>query len=156
MSDLKNIDGQKYRGGLSVYACQSDTTNETLLRMAKSSGIITQERYDELLNVQKSTKAVLDTEELGVILETYFGFNGGEYETHEIVGAQKTRFGKVLAGELRYTGEERTDKAWCNTGLASREACEKNRYGSVVTMEERGGVGELSLDDISRGSSNDW
>lgn len=156
MSDLKNIDGEKYRGGISVYACQSDTTHPTVLMLAKNTKRLTEERFEELTNVPKGTKPLLDSEELRVILETYFGFNKGAYEEHECHAIQKTRMGKTVAGEMRYTGEERTDKDWCSTGLASIEAVEKNKYGSVVTMEVRQGVGELSLDDVVRGSRDDY
>lgn len=147
MSKLKNSDGSKYRGGISVYACQSDTTNPRILMLASSVGIITRERFEELTNVPKGTKSLLDNEELSAILETYFGFRDGVYETHEIE-IQKTRFGKTVAGDLRYTGEERTDKEWCNSALSSVEAREKNKYGSVVTMDVVDGVGELNIDDL--------
>ena len=156
MSDLKNIDGEKYRGGIAVYACQSDTTHPKVLMLAKNTGLVTPERYEELTNVPKGTKPLLDSSELCVILETYFGFNKGDYEEHEIPSTQKTRMGRIVAGELRYTGEERTDKAWCATGLASREAVEKNKYGSVVTMEVVHGVSELSIDDMVKGSMDDY
>lgn len=155
MSDLKNTDGVKYRSAISVYACQSDTTNPKVLSLAQMAGIISQDRFNEILNVPKGTKPKLDSEELRVILETYFGFYKGIFEEHEIE-IQKNRFGKAVAGDIRYTGEERTDKSWCATGLASREAIEKNKYGSVVTMEVKNGVSELCLDDISRGSSDDY
>jgi hypothetical protein len=147
MSQLKNTDGNKYRGRLSVYACQSDTTHPVVLDLAKKSGMITEERVKEILDVQKGTKSILDNSELSVILESFFGFEGGMFESHEIEGVQKTRTGKSLAGEVRYTGEERTDKAWCSTALASPEAKEKSVYGSIVTMEEHQGYGELSIID---------
>lgn len=155
MSELKNIDGEKYRGGISVYACQSDTTHPTVLMLAKNAKLISEARYGELTNLPKGTKPLLDIEELGVILETYFGFNKGQYEEHEIE-VQKSRMGKAVAGEIRYTGEERTDKTWCNSLLCSKEAREKSKYGSVVTMEVRQGVGELNIDDIVKGSNQDY
>lgn len=157
MSELKNSDGVKYRGGISVYACQSDTTNPKVLMLAKNTNIISEERFNELVSLPKGTKALLDSEELRVILETYFGFWKGMYEEHEIE-VQKNRFGKVVAGDIRYVGEERTDKAWCNTMLCSVEAREKSKYGSVVTMEEVGGVAELNVEDMvrSRSGSDDY
>ena len=155
MSKLKNIDGEKYRGCISVYACQSDTTHPTVLMLAKGAGLINEDRYTELTNVPKGTKPVLDSEELCGILSTYFGFNGGKYEEHEI-NIQKNRMGKKVGGEIRYTGEERTDKAWCESMLSSREAREKSKYGSVVTMDVRDGVGELSVDDMVKGSGEDY
>ena len=155
MSELKNTDGEKYRGAVSVYACQSDTTHPVVLGLALKVGLITPERFEELSNVPKGTKPLLDNSELCDILETYFGFTRGQFEQHE-VDLQKTRSGRVVAGEYRYTGEERTDKDWCSTGLASREAVEKGKYGSVVTMEVSSGVSELCLDDVTRGSSEDY
>ena len=56
MSDLKNTDGDKYRGALSVYACQSDTTHPVVLDLAVKTGKITKERYQELTNVPKALK----------------------------------------------------------------------------------------------------
>ena len=155
MGELKNIDGEKYRRGISVYACQSDTTHPTVLMLAKNAGLITEQRYVELTSLPKGTKPVLDNDELCVILETYFGFNKGHYEEHEIE-VQKNRMGKAVAGEIRYIGEERTDKTWCDSLLCSREAREKSKYGSVVTMEVRQGVGELNIDDIVKGSNQDY
>ena len=155
MSDLKNTDGDKYRGAISVYACQSDTTHPVVLDLAVKTGKITKERYQELTNVPKGTKPLLDNSELCDILEDYFGFKNGQFEQHECQ-LQKNRRGVTVAGEYRYTGEERTDDDWCSTGLASREAVEKGKYGSVVTMEVRSGVSELCLDDMPRGGSDDY
>lgn len=151
----KNVDGSKYRKGISVYACQSDTTNPKVLYLAKMVGILTEERYSEILNVPKGTKPMLDSEELRVILETYFGFYKGIFEEHEIA-IQKNRFGKTVAGDIRYTGEERTDKAWAESNVASREARESSRYGGVVTMTEGDGTSELSIDDVPRGRNEDY
>lgn len=158
MSDLKNIDSDNYskRRAISVYACQSDVTHPTVLMLAKNAGKITKERYEELTNLPKGSKPVLDIKELSDILETYFGFYKGICEEHELPYIQTTRMGLKVAGEVRYTGEERTDKSWCDCGLASVEAREKNKYGSIVTMDVRDGVAELSIEDTVRGFTEDY
>lgn len=158
MSDLKNVDGDNYpnRRAISVFACQSDTTHPTVLGLAEKAGFISKERLEELTNVQKGTKPLLDNQELSVILENYFGFSKGNFETHEIMAIQTTRFGKKVVGEYRYTGEERNDDEWCNSQLCSREAREKNRHGSIVTMDEGDGVMELHIDDMSRRDIDDY
>lgn len=153
MSDLKNTDGHKYRGSIPVWACQSDTTHPVVLDLAMKAGLISEERVQELSSLPKGVKPVLDIEELCVILETYFGFENGMYEIHELE-IQTTRLGKQVAGEYRYTGVERTDKAWCSTGLASRDAYEISRYGGVVNIEDKEYVTEINLDDISRGNGS--
>ena len=154
---LEELENKQYRRGISVYACQSDTTHPKVLELAKGAGAITQERYEALSKPEKGVRPVLEPEELEVILETYFGFKRGVYEVSECHGIQKSRFGKQLAGELRYMGEERTDKDWVETGLASREAKEKSRYGGFVRMDEHDGYTELSIDDVlgkGRGNSD--
>lgn len=152
---LEELENKQYRRGIAVYACQSDTTHPKVLELAKGAGAITQERYEVLSNPDKGVRPILEPEELEVILETYFGFNKGIYQEYECHGIQKGRFGQRLAGELRYTGEERTDKDWVETGLASREAKEKSKYGGFVRMDEHDGYSELSIDDVlGRGLGN--
>ena len=152
---LEELENRQYRRGIAVYACQSDTTHPKVLELAHGAGAITQERYEVLSKPEKGVRPVLEPEELEVILETYFGFNKGVYQEYECHGIQKGRFGQRLAGELRYTGEERTDKDWLATGLASREAKEKSRYGGFIRMDEHDGYSELSIDDVlGRGNSD--
>lgn len=134
-----------------VYACQSDTTHPKVLELAKGSGLITEARYKALIDNEVGVKPELLPDELALVLETYFGFKGGIYEIHECHGIQKTRMGKQLAGELRYTGEERTDKEWLESGLASREALEFSKYGGEVTMEESNGYGNMVINDFLEG-----
>ena len=74
--------------------------------------------------------------EISIILESYFGFQDGVYEEYVIEGRQKTRFGKDVLEETRYTGIERTDKAWVSTGLASAEAKEIAKFGDVLVVGE--------------------
>lgn len=142
-----------YKHGISVYACQSDTTHPRVLELAYQAGLLTEERYTTLTTKVTGEKPLLDSLELRAILENYFGFHGGSYEEEECHAIQKTRMGKTVAGEYRYMGEERTDKAWIATGLASEGACDECKYGSVVTMEERSGYKELCIDDITKGNS---
>ena len=134
-----------------VYACQSDTTHPKVLELAKGLGMITEARYEALVSPEKGVRPELTPDELVKVLETYFGFDGGICETHECHGIQKSRFGKQLAGELRYTGEERVDKDWLESGLASQEVQEFSKYGGVVTMEENNGYGNMVIEDFLNG-----
>lgn len=74
--------------------------------------------------------------ELSTILESYFGFQDGNFEEYVIEGRQKSRFGKDVLEETRYTGIERTDKEWVSTGLASAEAKEIAKFGDVLMVGE--------------------
>ena len=158
MCELKNSDGRKYRGGLSVYACHSDVTHPMVLQLATQSGVITESRYEELMSVEEGVEKVLTPEELSLVLENFFGFHQGTYEEFHIEGWQKTRFKKKVIGEVRYTGAERTDLDWIETGLASSEAVEKAKFGSVVRMEDRVGCGELVVEDAlnSQKTNNEY
>ena len=51
-----------------------------------------------------------------------FGFSCGEYEEH------------LVENVKRYTGWERLDKEWVDTGLASREAYELCKYGELLQV----------------------
>ena len=131
-------DEKKYKKkyhGVPVYACQSDTLNPKLLSLAHSAGVICPERYKELMTPSKYEKE-LSAIELSTILETYFGFQDGNFEEYVIEGRQKTRFGKDVLEETRYTGIERTDKEWVSTGLASAEAKEIAKFGDVLMVGE--------------------
>jgi len=151
--ESEKLSWENYKHGISVYACQSDTTHPRVLELAYQSGMITEERYTTLTTKVVGEKPLLDSLELRAILENYFGFHSGSYEEEECHAIQKTRMGgKQVAGEYRYMGEERTDNAWIATGLASEGACDECKYGSVVTMEERSGHEELCIDDITKGS----
>lgn len=133
-----------------VYACQSDTTHPKVLELAKGSGLITEARYKALIDNEVGVKPELLPDELALVLETYFGFKDGICEIHEIHDTQKTRMGKQLAGEYRYTGEERMDKDWLESGLASTEVKEFSKYGGVVTMEDNQGYGSMVIEDYLR------
>lgn len=125
---------KKYHG-IPVYACLSDTLNPKLLSLAHSAGVLCKERYTELMTPSKHEKELTDME-LSILLEAYFGFQDGVYEEYIIEGRQKSRFGKDVLGETRYTGIERTDKDWINTGLASGEAKEISKFGDVLMVGE--------------------
>lgn len=136
---------------ISVYASQSDTTHPKVLELANTAGILSNERLEALLLTEQGVKAELEPIELGEVLEKFFGFKDGICEIHECHGVQKTRFGKQLAGELRYTGEERTDKDWLESGMASSEVKEFSKYGGEVSMEENKGYGEMVINDYLGG-----
>ena len=112
--------GKNFKRGIAVYACQSDVKHPTLLRVAHGAGVLSREPTPK---------------ELGDILENYFGFCNGDYEQHLIEGVQRTRFGMKVFGEYRYCGSERTDKDWCDTGLASVEAVETMKYGEALVID---------------------
>ena len=135
MSENDEKQYKKKYHGVPVYACQSDTLNPKLLSLAHSAGVLCPERYTELMTPSKYEKVLTDME-ISIILESYFGFQDGVYEEYVIEGRQKTRFGKDVLEETRYTGIERTDKEWVNTGLASAEAKEIAKFGDVLVVGE--------------------
>ena len=57
--------------------------------------------------------------QIGFDKEQYFGETKTFYEILEC--KHKTRTGKVVEGK-RYSGKERMDEAWLNSGIASEEA----------------------------------
>lgn len=135
---MSENDEKKYKKkyhGVPVYACQSDTLNPKLLSLAHSAGVLCPERYTELMTPSKYEKE-LSAIELSTILESYFGFQDGNFEEYVIEGRQKSRFGKDVLEEIRYTGIERTDKEWVSTGLASAEAKEIAKFGDVLVVGE--------------------
>ena len=137
--DVSSIDGdiqklkhvKNFKRVIAVYACQSDVKHPTLLRVAHGAGVLSKDRYDIL----STTEEEPTPKELGDILENYFGFCNGDYEQHLIEGVQRTRFGMKVFGEYRYCGSERTDKDWCDTGLASVEAVETMKYGEAIVID---------------------
>ena len=133
---------------ISVYCSQSDTVHPKVLELANAAGLITNERYDVLTKPEQGSRAELEPDELEKVLENFFGFDKGFCEIHECHGIQTTRFGDKRAGELRYTGEERTDKDWLNSGMASQEVKEFSKYGGEVIMDESKGYGEMVINDF--------
>lgn len=124
----------KSKQRIPVYCTEWDLKHPTVLRLAYASGIIPKEDYQDMIG--KDTLDISLTDEWVVqILESYFGFDGGVFDLDVIQGKQTTLISKEIKdGGDRYSGLERTDDTWVNTGLASREAKDINLYGSVLTL----------------------
>ena len=123
------------RNVVAVYATELDVKNPTILRMAYISKIIPQEQFQQMLQVENQIDIEISPEQLAYILENYFGFESGEYEEHLIEGSQVNKIGgERIENVKRYTGWERLDNEWVDTGLASREAYELCKYGEVLAL----------------------
>ena len=123
------------RNVVAVYATELDVKHPTILRMAYVSNIIQQEQFQKILQVDNQIDIELTNEQLAYILENYFGFSCGEYEEHLVEGSQVNKIGGGRVENVkRYTGWERLDKEWVDTGLASREAYELCKYGEVLAL----------------------
>lgn len=120
---------------VAVYATEWDVKHPTILRMAYISNIIPQEQFQQILKVENQLDIEISPEQLSLILENYFGFECGEYEEHLIEGSQVNKIGGGRVENVkRYTGWERLDNEWVDTGLASREAYELCKYGDTLTL----------------------
>ena len=120
---------------VAVYATEWDVKHPTILRMAYVANIIPQQQFQQMLQVENQIDIELTNEQLSVILENYFGFEGGEYEEYLIEGSQVNKIGGGrVEGVKRYTGWERLDNEWVGTGLASREAYELCKYGEILQV----------------------
>ena len=120
---------------VAVYATELDVKNPTILRMAYISKIVPQEQYQKILQVGNQIDIELTNEQLAYILENYFGFESGEYEEHLVKGSQVNKIGGDRVENIkRYTGWERLDNDWVDTGLASREAYELCKYGEILQV----------------------
>ena len=120
---------------VACYATEWDVKHPTILRMAYISNIIPQEQFQKILQVDNQIDIELTNEQLAYILENYFGFSCGGYEEHLIEGSQVNKIGGGRVENVkRYTGWERLDKEWVDTGLASREAYELCKYGEVLAL----------------------
>ena len=78
--------------------------------------------------------------QVGFDKEQYFGETKTFYEILEC--KHKTRTGKVVEGK-RYSGKERMDEAWLNSGIASEEAkmlarCDRSYLAEIRTLSKRG------------------
>ena len=122
------------RSVVAVYATEWDVKHPTILRMAYVANIIPQEKFQQMLQVENQLDIELTNEQLAYILENYFGFEHGEYEEHLVEGSQVNKIGGRVENVKRYTGWERLDKEWVDTGLASREAYELCKYGEVLAL----------------------
>lgn len=123
------------RSVVAVYATEMDVKHPTILRLAYISNVIPQEQFQQILKVENQLEIEIPPEQLSLILENYFGFEGGEYEEHLIEGSQVNKIGGGRVENVkRYTGWERLDNEWVDTGLASREAYELCKYGDTLTL----------------------
>ena len=120
---------------VAVYATELDVKNPTILRLAYNANIIPKEQFQQILQVENQLEISISPEQLSLILENYFGFEHGEYEEHLIEGSQVNKIGgERIENVKRYTGWERLDNDWVDTGLASREAYELCKYGEVLSL----------------------
>ena len=120
---------------VAVYATEWDVKHSTILRMAYIANIIPKEQFQQILQVDNQIDIELTNEQLAYILENYFGFSCGEYEEHLIEGSQVNKIGGGrIENVKRYTGWERLDNEWVDTGLASREAYELCKYGEILQL----------------------
>ena len=120
---------------VAVYATELDVKHPTILRLAYNANIVTKEQFQQMLQVENQLEVSLTDEQLSLILENYFGFESGGYEEHLIEGSQVNKIGGGRVENVkRYTGWERLDNEWVDTGLASREAYELCKYGEVLAL----------------------
>ena len=123
------------RNVVAVYATELDVKHPTILRLAYNANIVTKEQFQQILKVENQLEISISPEQLSLILENYFGFESGGYEEHLIEGSQVNKIGGGRVENVkRYTGWERLDKEWVDTGLASREAYELCKYGEVLAL----------------------
>ena len=123
------------RNVVAVYATELDVKHPTILRLAYNANIVTKEQLQQLLKVDNQIDIEISPEQLSLILENYFGFENGEYEEHPVEGSQVNKLGGDRVENVkRYTGWERLDKEWVDTGLASREAYELCKYGELLQV----------------------
>ena len=123
------------RNVVAVYATEWDVKHPTILRLAYISNIIPQEQFQQILKVENQLEIEVSNEQIAFILENYFGFENGEYEEHLVEGSQVNKIGgERIENVKRYTGWERLDNEWVDTGLASREAYELCKYGDTLTL----------------------
>ena len=120
---------------VAVYATELDIKHPTILRLAYNANIVTKEQFQQILKAENQLDTEITPEQLSIILENYFGFSCGEYEEHLVEGSQVNKIGGGRVENVkRYTGWERLDKEWVDTGLASREAYELCKYGEVLAL----------------------
>lgn len=123
------------RSVVAVYATELDVKHTTILRLAYNANIVTKEQYQKICQVENQLDIEISPEQLAYILENYFGLEHGEYEEHLVKGSQVNKIGGDRVENVkRYTGWERLDNEWVDTGLASREAYELCKYGEVLAL----------------------
>ena len=95
---------------VACYATEWDVKHPTILRMAYVANIIPQEQFEQCLQVKNQIDIEISPEQISLILENYFGFEGGEYEEHLVEGSQVNKIGGGrIENVKRYTGCERLD-----------------------------------------------
>ena len=120
---------------VAVYATELDVKHPTILRLAYNANIVTKEQFQQILKVENQIDIEISPEQLSLILENYFGFESGGYEEHLVEGSQVNKIGGGRVENVkRYTGWERLDKEWVDTGLASREAYELCKHGELLQV----------------------
>ena len=120
---------------LYVYATEYDVKHPTILRMAYTSGELSECEMQEILKLEDLNDYDIKPYLLSYILENYFGFQDGVYEEEYVEGYQQTRIPQNRVKEcLRYVGYERTDDSWVKSGLASKEACELSKFGEILQL----------------------
>ena len=77
--------------------------------------------------------------QIGFDKEHWFGETNNFYEIMECT--HKTRTGKVVTGK-RFSGHERLDRAWLESGLASEDAkvmarCDRSYLAEIRTLSKR-------------------
>lgn len=123
---------KKHKQKIPVYVTENDIKNSTILRLAYLNNLISQVEYKKIL---EDNNLVLDSQYMTEILKNFFGFDDGLYEEHFIEGSQVTRVTKeVVVGVKRYCGVERVDDGWIESGLASQEAKEINKFGELLRI----------------------
>ena len=123
---------KKHKQKIPVYVTENDIKNSTILRLAYLNNLISQVEYKKIL---EDNNLVLDSQYMTEILKNFFGFEDGLYEEHFIEGSQVTRVTKeVVVGVKRYCGVERVDDGWIESGLASQEAKEINKFGELLRV----------------------
>ena len=123
---------KKHKQKIPVYVTENDIKNSTILRLAYLNNLISQVEYKKIL---EDNNLVLDSQYMTEILKNFFGFDDGLYEEHFIEGSQVTRVTKeVVVGVKRYCGVERVDDGWIESGLASQEAKEINKFGELLRV----------------------
>lgn len=123
------------RSVVAVYATELDVKHPTILRLAYNASIATKEQFQQMLKVENQLDIEITPEQLSLILENYFGFENGAYEEYLVKGSQVNKIGGDRVESVkRYTGWERLDNEWVDTGLASREAYELCKYGEVLAL----------------------
>lgn len=123
---------KKHKQKIPVYVTENDIKNSTILRLAYLNNLISQVEYEKIL---EDNNLVLDSQYMTEILKNFFGFADGVYEEHFIEGSQVTRVTKeVVVGVKRYCGVERVDDGWIESGLASQEAKEINKFGELLRV----------------------